>query len=82
MTVSTATLVLTTEQAKEENEASTSGDKNSSYVVNQLTQNDFPNSPMAQCSLCQEWFHKHCAAIPSHVFTDVKSDYVCQSCLS
>ena len=29
--------------------------------------NDFPN---------------HCASIPSHVFTDVKSDYVCQSCLS
>ena len=37
--------------------------------------------PMAQCSKCREWYHEVCSTIPTVVFRNSQSTWLCDNCV-
>ena len=42
----------------------------------------FPEQlPMANCDICEMWFHSECVNVPSRVFEDENTSWICPTCM-
>ena len=39
-----------------------------------------PKMSMANCSKCNEWYHRKCVTIPKNIFENSRLDWVCPYC--
>lgn len=50
------------------------------FCLCRMPEDNDPENPFAECTACQQWFHKTCATIPETVFEDENEMWTCCQC--